>query len=229
MIYGLETLLTLFIALVSFIIVIAAQAYLSSTYKKGKEILSRSGLSGCEVARKILDSNGLSDVYVVQTEGILSDHYDPRRKVVRLSKDIFHGSTIAATAVAAHECGHAIQDKDGYMFMRIRSKIVPVVNLITYIGYIVLLISLFAGITGYLKISILLIAVTLVFQLITLPVEFDASKRALNELNRLALTSPKEKELSEKVLKAAALTYVASLISIVLDLLRLVIMLNDRE
>ncbi len=229
MIYGLETLLTLFIALVSFIIVIAAQAYLSSTYKKGKEILSRSGLSGCEVARKILDSNGLSDVYVVQTEGILSDHYDPRRKVVRLSKDIFHGSTIAATAVAAHECGHAIQDKDGYMFMRIRSKIVPVVNLITYIGYIVLLISLFAGITGYLKISILLIAVTLVFQLVTLPVEFDASKRALNELNRLALTSPKEKELSEKVLKAAALTYVASLISIVLDLLRLVIMLNDRE
>ena len=181
MIYGLETLLTLFIALVSFIIVIAAQAYLSSTYKKGKEILSRSGLSGCEVARKILDSNGLSDVYVVQTEGILSDHYDPRRKVVRLSKDIFHGSTIAATAVAAHECGHAIQDKDGYMFMRIRSKIVPVVNLITYIGYIVLLISLFAGITGYLKISILLIAVTLVFQLVTLPVEFDASKRALNE------------------------------------------------
>lgn len=229
MIYGLETLLTLFIALVSFIIVIAAQAYLSSTYKKGKEILSRSGLSGCEVARKILDSNGLSDVYVVQTEGILSDHYDPRRKVVRLSKDIFHGSTIAATAVAAHECGHAIQDKDGYMFMRIRSMIVPVVNLITYIGYIVLLISLFAGITGYLKISILLIAVTLVFQLVTLPVEFDASKRALNELNRLALTSPKEKELSEKVLKAAALTYVASLISIVLDLLRLVIMLNDRE
>lgn len=229
MIYGLETLLTLFIALVSFIIVIAAQAYLSSTYKKGKEILSRSGLSGCEVARKILDSNGLSDVYVVQTEGILSDHYDPRRKVVRLSKDIFHGSTIAATAVAAHECGHAIQDKDGYMFMRIRSKIVPVVNLITYIGYIVLLISLFAGITGYLKISILLIAVTLVFQLVTLPVEFDASKRALNELNRLALTNPKEKELSEKVLKAAALTYVASLISIVLDLLRLVIMLNDRE
>lgn len=229
MIYGLETLLTLFIALVSFIIVIAAQAYLSSTYKKGKEILSRSGLSGCEVARKILDSNGLSDVYVVQTEGILSDHYDPRRKVVRLSKDIFHGSTIAATAVAAHECGHAIQDKDGYMFMRIRSMIVPVVNLITYIGYIVLLISLFAGITGYLKISILLIAVTLVFQLVTLPVEFDASKRALNELNRLALTNPKEKELSEKVLKAAALTYVASLISIVLDLLRLVIMLNDRE
>ena len=229
MIYGLETIFTLFLALVAFIIVIAAQAYLSSTYKKGKEKENSSKLSGCEVARKILDSNGLTDVYVVQTDGMLSDHYDPKRKVVRLSKDIFHGTSVAATAVAAHECGHAIQDKDNYTFMRIRSLLVPVVNLMTYIGYFVLLISLFAGITGYLKISIGLIVVTLIFQLITLPVEFDASKRALSEINRLSLTSPGEKELSGKVLKAAALTYVASLISTVIDLLRLVIMLNDRD
>ena len=229
MIYGLETIFTLFLALVAFIIVIAAQAYLSSTYKKGKEKENSSKLSGCEVARKILDSNGLTDVYVVQTDGMLSDYYDPKRKVVRLSKDIFHGTSVAATAVAAHECGHAIQDKDNYTFMRIRSLLVPVVNLMTYIGYFVLLISLFAGITGYLKISIGLIVVTLIFQLITLPVEFDASKRALSEINRLSLTSPGEKELSGKVLKAAALTYVASLISTVIDLLRLVIMLNDHD
>lgn len=229
MIYGLETVLTLFLAGVAFLIVIAAQTYLSSTYKKGKEKENSNGLSGCEVARKILDSNGLTDVYVVQTNGMLSDHYDPKRKVVRLSKDIFHGTSVAATAVAAHECGHAIQDKDNYTFMRIRSLLVPVVNFITYAGYFILLISLFGGLTGYLTISIGLIVATLIFQFITLPVEFDASKRALSEINRLSLTSPNEKELSEKVLKAAALTYVASLISTVIDLLRLLIILNDRD
>ncbi len=229
MIYGLETIFTLFLALIAFVIVIAAQVYLSSTYKKGKEVRNSVGLSGCEVARKILDSNGLTDVYVVQTEGTLSDHYDPKRKVIRLSKDIFHGTTVAAAAVAAHECGHAIQDKDNYTFMRIRGALVPFVNLITYIGYIALIISLFAGITGYLTISIGLIIVALVFQFITLPVEFDASRRALNEIERLSLVAPNEHELSKTVLRAAALTYVASLISTILDLLRLVIMFNDRD
>lgn len=229
MIYGLETILTFGLAIIAFIIVISAQAYLSSTYKKGKEKENNNGLSGCEIARKILDSNGLDDVYVVLTSGMLSDHYDPKRKVVRLSKDIFHGTTVAATAVAAHECGHAIQDKENYIFMRIRAFLVPLVNFMTYIGYFGLVVSIFAGITGYLKISIALIAISLLFQLITLPVEFDASKRALKEINRLSLTTKEEKELSSQVLKAAALTYVASLISTVIDLLRLVIMLNDRE
>lgn len=229
MIYGLETILTFGLAIIAFIIVISAQAYLSSNYKKGKEKENNNGLSGCEIARKILDSNGLDDVYVVLTSGMLSDHYDPKRKVVRLSKDIFHGTTVAATAVAAHECGHAIQDKENYIFMRIRAFLVPLVNFMTYIGYFGLVVSIFAGITGYLKISIALIAISLLFQLITLPVEFDASKRALKEINRLSLTTKDEKELSSQVLKAAALTYVASLISTVIDLLRLVIMLNDRE
>lgn len=229
MIYGLETVLTFSLAIIAFIIVIAAQAYLSSTYKKGKEKENNNGLSGCEIARKILDNNGLDDVYVVLTSGVLSDHYDPKRKVVRLSKDIFHGTTVAATAVAAHECGHAIQDKENYIFMRIRAMLVPIVNFMTYIGYFGLIVSIFAGITGYLKISIALLAVSLLFQLITLPVEFDASKRALKEINRLSLTTKDEKELSSQVLKAAALTYVASLISTIFDLLRLVIMLNDRD
>lgn len=229
MIYGLETVLTFGLAIVAFVIVIAAQAYLSSTYKKGKEKNNHNGLSGCEVARKILDSNGLDDVYVVVTSGMLSDHYDPKRKVVRLSKDIFHGTSVAAMSVAAHECGHAIQDKENYAFMRIRSLLVPVVNFMTYIGYFGLIVSIFAGITGYLKISIGLVALSLLFQLITLPVEFDASKRALKELDKQSLLSNDEKELSEQVLKAAALTYVASLISTIIDLLRLVIMLNDRD
>lgn len=229
MIYGLETILTFSLAIIAFIIVIAAQAYLSSTYKKGKEKRNNNGLSGCEIARKILDSNGLDDVYVVETSGMLSDHYDSKRKVVRLSKDIFHGTTVAATAVAAHECGHAIQDKENYSFMRIRSSLAPIVSFMTYIGYFGLIISIFAGITGYLKVSIALIVISLLFQLITLPVEFDASKRALREIDRLSLTVKEEKELSAQVLKAAALTYVASLISTIIDLLRLVIMLNDRD
>lgn len=229
MIYGLETIFTLLLAVVAFIIVIAAQVYLSSIYKKGKEKNNNCGLSGCEVARKILDSNGLSDVYVVATSGSLSDHYDPKRKVVRLSKDIFHGTTVASTAVAAHECGHAIQDKENYMFMRIRSFLVPVVNFMTYIGYFGLVVSLFAGITGYLKISICLVVLSLLFQLVTLPVEFDASRRALKEIDKQSFLINAEKDLSKQVLKAAALTYVASLISTIIDLLRLVIMLNDRD
>lgn len=229
MIYGLETIGTLLLALVSFMIVIGAQVYLTSTYNENKKRRNSKGLTGCEVARKLLDSNGLDNIYVVETKGELSDHYDPSRKVVRLSSDIFHGESIAALAIAAHECGHAIQDKENYSFMRIRGALVPFVNLVTYMGYFGLIISLFAGITGYLMISMGLIVIALIFQLITLPVEFDASKRALAQITDLGLVDSSEKGASEKVLKAAAYTYVASLISLILDLLRLVIMTRDRD
>jgi Zn-dependent membrane protease YugP len=229
MIYGLETVGTLLLAVVSFIIVIGAQIYLTSTYGENKKKKNQKGLTGCEAARKILDSNGLNNIYVVEVKGELSDHYDPSRKVVRLSSEIFHGDSIASLAIAAHECGHAIQDKDNYTFMRIRGTLAPVVNLVTYLGYFGLIISLFAGITGYLMISIGLIVVALVFQLITLPVEFDASKRALVQIDKLLLIEPSEKSSAEKMLKAAAYTYVASLVSLVLDLLRLVIMTRDRD
>lgn len=229
MLWGYETVLTMLLSIVGFVIILWAQFTINGSYKKYKKQKMSKGISGQEVARAILDSNGLTDIHIVETKGELSDHYDPSRKVVRLSKEIFHGDTIAAAAVAAHECGHAIQDKEDYIFMKIRSMLVPVVNLVTYLGYIVAFISLFAGVTGYLKISIIMILAALLFQLVTLPVEFDASKRANEELLKLNLVSSEEVIHTKKMLRAAALTYVASFISSLLNLLRLVIMLNDRD
>lgn len=202
---------------------------INSTYGKYKNIKLNKNITGQEVARMILDSNGMNNIHVVETQGELTDHYDPRRKVVRLSKQIFHDNAIASVAVAAHEVGHAIQDKEGYIFMKIRSILVPVVNFITYIGYIVAFISLLAGITGYLKVSIIIILAALLFQLVTLPVEFDASKRGREQLVKLGVIDGSEEKGVKKMLDAAAFTYVASFISSLLNLLRLIIMLRDRD
>ena len=217
------------LAILGFIIVIWAQININSNYKKFKEIKVKKGLSGQEVARKILDANGLENIHIVETQGELTDHYDPKRKVIRLSHTIFHEDSISSVGVAAHECGHAIQDKEGYTFMKVRSALVPLVNLVSYLGYFGLVISIFAGLTGYLKISILVLVATIIFQLVTLPVEFDASKRAKEQLIKLGLIDNDEHEQVSKVLSAAAMTYVAGLISNLLQLLRLVILLSGRD
>lgn len=217
------------LGLLGFIIVIWAQINITSNYKRYKEFKVKSNLTGQEVARKILDANGLNNVHIVETKGELTDHYDPTRKVVRLSSEIFHKESISSVGVAAHECGHAIQDKEGYSFMKIRSALVPFVNLVSYLGYFGLFISIFAGLTGYLKISILILGVTILFQLVTLPVEFDASKRAKEQLISLGLIDDNEHEYVSKVLFAAAMTYVAGLISNLLQLLRLILIFNDRD
>lgn len=227
--WGHESLITVILSVIAFVVVIAAQININSNYSKYKKKSSRKGYTGQEVARKILDANGLNDIYVVEVKGELSDHYDPSRKVVRLSSDIFHGNSIASISVAAHECGHAIQDNVGYTFMKIRSMLVPVVNLVSYLGYFGLIISIFAGITGYIKISILVLAATLVFQLVTLPVEFNASKRGKEELSKLGIASSDEADDCAKMLNSAALTYVASLASTLINILRLVIMLSNRD
>lgn len=229
MIYGLENILTLTLFIIGFIIVLYAQIKINSTYGKYRNIKLNKNITGQEVARMILDSNGMNNIHIVETQGELTDHYDPKRKVVRLSKQIFHDNAIASVAVAAHEVGHAIQDKEGYVFMKIRSILVPVVNFITYIGYIVAFISLLAGITGYLKISIIIILAALLFQLVTLPVEFDASKRGREQLVKLGIIDGSEEKGVKKMLDAAAFTYVASFISSLLNLLRLIIMLRDRD
>ena len=217
------------LAILGFIIVLWAQININSNYKKYKEVKVQKGLSGQEVARRILDANGLQNIHIVETQGELTDHYDPKRKVIRLSHAIFHEDSISSVGVAAHECGHAIQDKEGYTFMRIRSALVPFVNLVSYLGYFGLIISIFAGLTGYLKISILVLLATILFQLVTLPVEFDASKRAKEQLIQLGLIDNDEHEQVSKVLFAAAMTYVAGLISNLLQLLRLIILLNGRD
>lgn len=224
-----ESFLTWGLFIIGFLVVVWAQNRINSAYRRYSKKLNQQKISGVEVARKILDANGLNNVYVVEVKGELSDHYDPNSKVVRLSHNIFHGETIASISVAAHECGHAIQDKENYTPMRIRSMLVPIVNFITYIGYFVSIISLLAGITGYLKVGIIMILATLVFQLVTLPVEFNASKRALIQLEKLRLVEPKEKEEAKDMLASAALTYVASFINSILNLLRLVIMYRDND
>ena len=226
---GYENLLTIFIAIIGFVIVLFSQISISSNYNKYKRIRNNKKISGQEVARMILDKNGLTDVHVVSVNGNLTDHYDPTRKVVRLSNEIFDGTSIAALSVAAHECGHAIQDKENYTFMRIRSVLVPFVNFVTYLGYFSLIISLIAGITGYLIVGILILLATLLFQIVTLPVEFDASNRAQKQLISLQLVDKEEQNGVHNMLKAAAMTYVASVISTLLNLLRLIIMFNDRD
>ena len=211
------------------IVVLWAQFNINSNYKKFSKIKVKSGLSGQEVARRILDANGLQNIHIVETQGELSDHYDPRRKVIRLSRSIFHEDSISSVGVAAHECGHAIQDKEGYSFMRIRSALVPFVNFVSYLGYLGFVVSFIGGLTGYLKLSIFVLLVVVLFQLVTLPVEFDASKRAKEQLVQLGLIDSDEHDQVGKVLSAAAMTYVAGLISNLLQILRLVILLNGRD
>lgn len=217
------------LAILGIIIVLWAQVNINSNYKKYKQVKVKTGLSGQEVARRILDANGLQNVHIVETQGELTDHYDPKRKVVRLSHTIFHEDTISSVGVAAHECGHAIQDKEGYTFMRVRSALVPFVNFTSYLGYFGLLVSFAGGLTGYLKLSILVLLAIVLFQLVTLPVEFDASKRAKEQLVQLGLIDSDEHDQVSKVLSAAAMTYVAGLISNLLQILRLVILLNGRD
>ena len=218
-----------FLLIIGFIISLAAQIYVNVSYRKYKNIENSKGLTGFDVARKILDENGLKDIYVTEVRGNLTDHYDPKRKVIKLSKDIYHGSSIASAAVAAHECGHAIQDKNKYLPMRIRSAIVPFVNICTRLGYIVLIIGLIFGRAKLLEAGIILLLAMLLFQIITLPVEFNASKRALKELEKEKILNINEKNSAKNMLIAAAFTYVASVLSTLLQILRMVIISNDRR
>ena len=218
-----------FLLFVGIIISLIAQGYVTSSYNKYKKIQNKKGLSGFEVARKILDENGLKEVYVTEVRGNLTDHYDPGRKVIRLSTDIFHGTTIASASVAAHEVGHAIQDKENYSFMRFRSMMFPLVNISSYGGYFAILIGIIFGLVDLIWLGVALEIIILLFQLITLPVEFNASSRAKEKLKQYDLLDPNELEGSSNMLRAAALTYVASVITTLLQVLRLVIMFTGRR
>ena len=219
------------LVIIAFLITLVADIYLRTRYSKYKKVKVKSGMTGAEVAREILKSNGLEDVYVVETRGYLTDHYDPRAKVVRLSTDIYHGDSIASVSVAAHECGHAVQDKEGYFFLKFRSFLVPIVNFSTKFGYLAVLIGLIFGTMNLAWIGIFLLVAILLFQLITLPVEFNASKRGKMFLSKLKVVDNSERSMASSMLMAAAMTYVASLVSTLLDLLRLVlvVMSNDRD
>ena len=217
------------ILIISLIITLSAQAFVSMTYSKTRKIKNINNLTGADVARQILDKNGLSKVQVVETPGSLSDHYDPRSKVVRLSSEVYHSPSIASVAVAAHECGHAIQDKDGYIFMNIRSAIVPLVNFASYAGYFAIMIGFFASAMNLVWFGIIMECVILLFQLITLPVEFNASSRALKQIKELNFLDKKEYRKGKSMLTAAAMTYVASVATTLLEIFRLGLMANRRN
>ena len=219
----------LIICLLIVIIPALAQLFISINYSKYKRIFNESKITGQEVARKILDSNNLEKIYVVATGGNLTDHYDSSRKVIRLSKDIYDNESIASLAVAAHECGHAIQDKDGYFFMRLRRFIYPIVRIGTMFSYLVIFIGAVAEAMNIIYLGIALVALGLIFQLVTLPVEFDASKRALIELKNLGLVTDDELDGAKKMLISAALTYVAGVLSSALELLRLILIFTDKK
>lgn len=211
------------------IIPLIAQLNISSTYGKYKLIRNEKGITGQEVARRILDLHGLDKIYVVETPGNLSDHYDSSRKVVRLSPEVFNGETIAAISIAAHECGHAIQDKEGYFMMRLRSLIYPIVNIGTKLSYFIILLGLFFQVIDMIMIGIALVSLGLIFQLVTLPVEFDASKRALKIIEENNFVSDSEHEGCNKMLKSAAMTYVAGVLASALEILRLILIFNSRN
>ena len=205
------------------------QFYVMHNYKKFSAVNNDADLTGFDVARKILDDNGLNSVYIVETKGNLSDHYDSNRKTVRLSSDVYRGKSVAAMAVAAHECGHALQDKEGYMFLKIRSMIFPFVNICTKVAYVVLLVGLLFEFLDLVGVGILLVGTGLLFQLVTLPVEFNASSRALNKIKELNILDEDELSSGKTVLRAAALTYVASVAATVLEILRLILLFTRRE
>lgn len=216
------------IFLITLLITLLAQTLVSSTYNKYLKKRNSSGLTGLEVARRILDKNGLNDVKVTMASGILSDHYNPNTKTVNLSQAVYQGDSITALAVASHECGHAIQDKNGYSFLRIRSFLVPLVNFSSSAGYFAILIGIFASIFELIMIGIFLECVILAFELITLPVEFNASKRALEHLEQGFLTNSENAD-ARKVLRAAAFTYVAAAANSALQILRLFLMFGNRR
>ncbi len=218
-----------FLVIVGAVITLIAQAYLTSRYRKYSSIRAKKGMTGVEVARAILDGAGLEEIYVTEVSGTLSDHYDPTRKVVRLSKNIFHGDTIASVSVAAHECGHAIQHKEGYFFIKLRGFLVPFVNFASTFGYIAIFIGLLFSWFDLAWGGVALLLLILVFQLITLPTEFDASKRALAILEKEGILDSTEIDGGKNMLTAAALTYVAGLATTILQLLRLVLIIANRD
>lgn len=217
------------LVLIGVIITLVAQSFVTSRYRRYRTKDTKKGLSGQEVARMILDKHGLSHIYVTEVKGILTDHYDPNRKVVRLSSEVFHGTSVASCSVAAHEVGHAIQDKEGYFFIRLKGAIFPLVSFASKFGYLAILIGFLFNFMDLAWGGVGLLLIILFFQLITLPVELDASKRALTELQKLEILEKKELSNGKDMLQAAAMTYVASLATTLLEILRFVLIIAGRD
>ena len=220
---------TILLLVIGMLLSLAASAKLRSTFAVYKKVRSHSGITGAEAAQRILRAAGITDVQVVPIRGSLTDHYDPRTKTVSLSEDIYGRNSLAAVGVAAHECGHAIQHNVGYIPIKIRSAIVPVVNLGSKLSWPIIILGVILGSFNMLNIGILLFALTLVFQIVTLPVEFNASSRALKILDKSGMLYKDEVRGARKVLTAAAITYITATVSTLLQLLRLILLFGRRD
>lgn len=220
---------TYVLVIIGAVICMAASANVSHTYRKYSAMNTVRGLPSQEVAAQMLREAGITDVRIERIAGDLTDHYDPRNKVLRLSDSVYGSSSVAAVGVAAHECGHAIQHKVGYVPIKVRNAIVPVVNLGSKLSWPVIFLGIILSSFGMIKVGILLFALTLAFQVVTLPVEFNASGRALRVLKARGILYDNELSGARKVLGAAAMTYVTSTISTILQLLRLVLIFGRRS
>lgn len=220
---------TYILLIIGMLLSLAASAKLKSTFAKYRRIRSASGLTGAEAAARILRAAGITDVQIRAIPGSLTDHYDPRTKTVSLSQDIYGQTSLAAVGVAAHECGHAIQHAVHYAPLEMRSAIVPVANLGSSLSWPLFLIGLLAGIRPLTTAGIVLFSLAVLFQLVTLPVELNASSRALRMLEGTGILGVSETKGARKVLTAAALTYVAALAASILQLLRLLILAGGRR
>ncbi|EHL14714.1 hypothetical protein HMPREF9629_00263 [Peptoanaerobacter stomatis] len=219
---------TFILIIIGGLISMFASGRLKSTFSRYSMIRSASGMTGAQTARVILDANGLSNIRVVPIAGELTDHYDPRNKTISLSQSVMNSTSIAAVSVAAHECGHAVQDLKDYKPYLLRAGIVPIVNIGQNLAMPIFIAGIIFGSFNFLvPIGIGLFSLTLLFQIITLPVEFDASSRAFDLLRECNVLKVQEIDGSKKVLKAAALTYVAGVAASLLSVLRLIIIANS--
>ena len=222
---------TWILVIIGAVLSMAASAKVNSTFSKYSKVRSMTGMTGEDAAKRLLNSQGIYDVTVRPVKGQLTDHYDPRTKTVNLSESVFHSTSVAAIGVAAHECGHAMQDNVGYVPLKLRGAIVPVANIGSQAAFPLIIIGVLIGGMGspLVNIGLILFSLAVIFQLITLPVELNASRRAITLLDQVGILGGQEVNQTRKVMGAAALTYVAALAASVLQLLRLVILFGGRR
>ena len=223
---------TYILVVIGAVICMIASARVKGTFNKYSQLRSMSGMNGAQVAQRVLQAAGIYDVQVRHVSGSLTDHYDPRTKTVNLSDPVYNATSVAALGVAAHECGHAIQHAKSYAPLSIRSALVPIANFGSMLAWPVILIGLLFNTRSsglIIDIGILLFSAAVLFQLVTLPVEFDASRRALVMLRTQGILADDELKYTRRVLKAAALTYVASAAAAILQLLRIILITNGRR
>lgn len=220
---------TYVLVLIGFLLASFASVGVQSAFNKYSKVKSMRHYTGKDAARKILDENGLYDVRVENISGNLTDHFDPSANVIRLSDSTYNSDSVAAIGVAAHEAGHAVQHAVGYVPIRVRNSIIPAVNLCSTLAMPLFIIGLLLGMTNLANVGIILFSGALIFQLVTLPVEFDASHRAIKILDSSAMLDEDELSGAKKVLRAAAMTYVAAVLASALQLLRLVLISNSRR